>query len=69
MKKSAIAVRTHKLFYVCLTCFSLIFLLSANNNSHAETCSPSVKIADQTYTYTPTSIQDAYDYASTTLRH
>ena len=67
MKKSAISVRTHKVFYVCLTCFSLMFLLSANNNSHAETCSPPVKIADQTYTYTPTSIQDAYDYASTTL--
>ena len=67
MQKSAIAIRTHKAFYVCLACFSLMFLLSANNNSHAETCSPPVKIADQTYTYTPTSIQDAYDYASTTL--
>ena len=67
MKKSDIAVRAHKLFYVCLACFSLMFLLSANNNSHAETCSPPVKIAGQTYTYTPTSIQDAYDYASTTL--
>src|SRR5210317_483940 len=67
MKKSAIAARAHKVFYVSFACFPLMFLFLANNNSHAETCSPPVKIAGQTYTYTPTSIQDAYDYASTTL--
>jgi len=67
MNKSDNTIKVHKVFCVGLACFFLMFLLSENNNSHAETCSPPVKIAGQTYTYTPASIQDAYDYASTTL--
>ena len=56
-------------FFVVLACFSLLFLAPINNDSLAACGSDpnadSVKIAG--HAYTSTSIQDAYNYASTTL--
>jgi len=57
-------MKVYKGFLVFLTCLGLLFLCSATNESLAA-CIPPVKIVGDSYS--PTSIQDAYDYASTTL--
>jgi len=53
-------MRTDKGFLVVVTC--LLLLLSFVSNNSLAACSPPAKIVGSTYT--PTSIQDAYDYAS-----
>jgi len=57
-------MRLSKAVFVVLTGFLLLFLLSAKDDSLAA-CTPPVKIVGSTYA--PTSIQDAYDYASNDL--
>ncbi len=57
-------MRVHKGFYVVIACFFLLFLSTAKNDSLAA-CIPPAKIVGDAYS--PTSIQDAYDYASQTL--
>ena len=57
-------MRVRKGFFVVFTCFLLLFVSSAKDESLAA-CSPPVKIPG--YAYNPTSIQDAYDYASNNL--
>ncbi|HKJ04630.1 MAG TPA: putative metal-binding motif-containing protein [Geopsychrobacteraceae bacterium] len=52
--------------FVVFACLFLLGVLSAKDESQAA-CTPAVKIADQIYTYTPASIQDAYNYASNDL--
>ncbi len=54
----------YKGFFVVIACFFLLFFPSAKNDSFAA-CIPPAKIVGDVYS--PTSIQDAYDYASTTL--
>ncbi len=62
-------MKISKRFFVVLVCFSLLFLSSVKDESLAACGSDpnadSVKVAG--YAYTSTSIQDAYNYASTTL--
>jgi predicted CXXCH cytochrome family protein len=57
-------VKIFKEFLVVFTCILLVFLSSVPNQSLAA-CTPAVKIVGDSYS--PTSIQDAYDYASGTL--
>ena len=57
-------MKMSKVFCVVLTCFCLLFSMTANDEAQAA-CSPPVKIAGDSYA--PTSIQDAYDYASVDL--
>jgi len=64
MKLRGEMMKRHKGFFVVLAFFFLLFLSATTNDSLAA-CSPAVKIAGDSYT--STSIQDAYDYASTTL--
>lgn len=54
----------YKGFFVVTACFFLLFFSSAKNDSLAA-CIPPAKIVGEAYS--PTSIQDAYDYASATL--
>ena len=54
-----------KRFFAVLACFFLLFLSFAKEESLAACPTDPVKIAG--YAYTSTSIQDAYNYASTTL--
>ena len=56
--------KTIQHIFVILSCFVVLFLSFAKSESLAA-CSPSVKIEGDSYT--STSIQTAYDYASTTL--
>ena len=62
-------MKISKRFFAVLVCFSLLFLAPIKNESlaacGADPDADSVKIAG--YAYTSTSIQDAYNYASTTL--
>ena len=57
-------MKNHQQFFVILTCLFL-FLFSFAQSESLAACSPSVKIEGDSYT--STSIQAAYDYASTTL--
>jgi hypothetical protein len=61
MKKGGV-MKIFKGSFVVLTCLFLVFLSPAKDESLAAACSPAVKIPG--YAYNPTSIQDAYDYAS-----
>ena len=54
-----------KRFFLLLTCFFLLFLSFATDESLAACPSDTVKIGG--YSYTSTSIQDAYNYASSDL--
>jgi len=50
-------------FFLVLICLSLFFVFTPKKNSVAA-CIPPAQIAGQSYTYVPTSVQDAYDFAS-----
>ena len=62
-------MKTYNKFFVFFTCFLLLFLSFTKNDSQAACgTDPSVNIKDHAYTPTdPTSIQEAYDYASADL--
>ncbi len=57
-------MRIYSRWFLPLACFFMLFLSVAKDESLAA-CLPPAKIVG--YSYNPTSIQDAYDYASTTL--
>ncbi len=57
-------MKIYTVFFAVFTCLSLLFIPSTKDEAQAA-CSPAVKIAEAAYN--PTSIQNAYDYASNTL--
>ena len=57
-------MKIHKEFFVASICFLLLFVFSAKDDSLAACISPAKIVGED---YNPTSIQDAYDYASKTL--
>ncbi len=60
-------VKIYQRFLLVLTCFCMLFLSFAKDESLAACTSEPVSVKVAGHSYTSTSIQDAYNYASNTL--